>query len=86
LATFTVLVVAGTLGLGLFSRPPRPTRIALIALGIAAVLQYTLGVATLVLVVPVALAALHQAVATLLLTGGMVLLHTTRAAPIRSTP
>ena len=85
LATVTVLLVAGTLGLGLIERPPRSTRRALIALGIAAALQYTLGVATLLLVVPVALATLHQAVATLLLTGGLVLLHTTRTVPIRPT-
>jgi heme a synthase len=86
LATFTVLMIAGILGLGLSSRLPRATRFALIALGIAAALQYTLGVATLLLVVPVALAALHQAVATLLLTGGIVLLHTTRSVPARPTP
>ncbi|HEX4172228.1 MAG TPA: COX15/CtaA family protein [Acetobacteraceae bacterium] len=86
LATFTVLVIAGIIACGLFSRPPRTTRFALIALGIGAALQYTLGVATLLLVVPVALAALHQAVATLLLTGGIVLLHATRSVPGRPTP
>ncbi len=85
LATLTVLVIAGTVGLGLIRRPSQPTRFALIALGITAALQYMLGVATLLLVVPVVLAALHQAVATLLLTGGLVLLHTTRAVPIRPT-
>jgi cytochrome c oxidase assembly protein subunit 15 len=86
LATLTALVIAVTVGLGLVRRPPLATRTALIALGIAAAIQYMLGVATLLLVVPVALAALHQAVATLLLTGGLVLLHTTRAVAIRPTP
>jgi cytochrome c oxidase assembly protein subunit 15 len=84
LGTVTVLVIVGTVGLGLVRRPPRPTQAALIVLGIAAALQYTLGVETLLLVVPVALAALHQAVATLLLTGEIVLLHMTRSVPIRS--
>jgi cytochrome c oxidase assembly protein subunit 15 len=86
LATVTLLVAVGTSGVGLMRRPPLPTRVALIALGIAAILQYILGVATLLLVVPVALAALHQAVATLLLTGEIVLLHTTRSVAIRSNP
>jgi len=40
-------------------------------------------VATLLLVVPVALAALHQAAATLLLTAAIVLLHFARPARAR---
>ena len=52
------------------------------ALGSLAACQYVLGVATLLLVVPVALAAMHQAVATLLLTASVVLLHTIRPARI----
>jgi cytochrome c oxidase assembly protein subunit 15 len=83
LASFTLIVVAITLGFGFFSNPPRPTRVALIALGAAAAVQYMLGVATLLLVVPVSLAALHQAVASLLLTAAIVLVHTTRAHPTR---
>jgi len=49
------------------------------------VVQYLLGVATLLLVVPVALAASHQAGAALLLTAAIVLVHATRAAPARRT-
>jgi heme a synthase len=82
LATVTLLVTGTTVGFGLLSWLPRRTRIALMALGIVAALQYSLGVATLLLVVPMPLAALHQALAILFLTGGILLLHTTRAPPI----
>jgi len=85
LASLTLLVVAVTFGFGLSTNPPRPARIALIALGAATVVQYLLGVATLLLVVPVALAASHQAGAALLLTAAIVLVHATRAAPARRT-
>jgi cytochrome c oxidase assembly protein subunit 15 len=81
LASFAVLAVAILLGFGLSTNPPRPTRIVLIALGAIAAVQYLLGVATLLLVVPVTLAALHQAVAVLLLTASIVLVHTTRRMP-----
>ena len=81
LASFTVVAVTATLAFGLSTNPPRATRIALVALGATAALQYLLGVVTLLLVVPVAMAALHQVVATLLLTAGIVVLHMTRAAP-----
>ncbi len=86
LASFTVLAVAITFGYGLSTHPPRATRIALIALGAAALVQYLLGVATLLLVVPVPLAALHQAAAALLLTAAIVLVHMTRAPPARRMP
>ncbi len=79
LATFTLLAVAITLGFGMSTSLPQPTRIALIALGTAAVVQYLLGVATLLLVVPVSLAALHQVMAALLLAVAIVLVHMTRA-------
>jgi cytochrome c oxidase assembly protein subunit 15 len=82
LATFTVVVVISTLVIGFISRPPIASRYALVALGSIAACQYLLGVATLLLVVPVALAATHQAVATLLLTASIVLLHTNRSARI----
>jgi cytochrome c oxidase assembly protein subunit 15 len=42
----------------------------------AAVLQFALGVSTLILVVPIPLAAAHQAGAVLLLTAAIVLRHT----------
>jgi len=57
---------------------PRPARLALHGLlGIAA-LQFVLGVSTLLLVVPVPLAAAHQGGAVLLLTAAIVLRHTLR--------
>ena len=68
------------------SPPARRVRVrrALLAfLGIA-LMQYLLGVATLVLVVPIALATMHQAVAALLfIAAAIVLLHSTRPAPVR---
>jgi len=57
---------------------PRPALLALHGLlGIAA-LQFALGVSTLLLVVPVPLAAAHQGGAVLLLTAAIVLRHTLR--------
>jgi len=82
LATFTVVVVLGTLIVGFAGRPATGSHRAFVALGSLVGCQYLLGVATLLLVVPVALAATHQAVAVLLLTASVVLLHTIRPAPI----
>ena len=61
---------------------PRLARLALHALLAAAALQFALGVSTLLLVVPIALAAMHQAGAVLLLTAAIVLRHTLRAGPV----
>jgi cytochrome c oxidase assembly protein subunit 15 len=58
---------------------PRPARLALHALLAAAVLQFALGVSTLLLVVPIPLAAAHQAGAVLLLTAAIVFRHALRA-------
>jgi cytochrome c oxidase assembly protein subunit 15 len=68
------------------SRPalPRPARLALHALLAAAVLQFALGVSTLLLVVPIPLAAAHQAGAVLLLTAAIVLRHSVRCTPTQS--
>jgi cytochrome c oxidase assembly protein subunit 15 len=86
LATLTVLATVATLVVGDATRPPRAVHRALLAfLGIALV-QYLIGVATLVFVVPTALATVHQAVAALLLAAAIVLLHGTRPAPIRQRP
>jgi len=57
---------------------PRPARLALHALLAAAALQFALGVSTLLLVVPIPLAAMHQAGAVLLLTAAIVLRYTLR--------
>jgi cytochrome c oxidase assembly protein subunit 15 len=57
---------------------PRQARLALHALFAAALLQFALGVATLLLVVPIPLAAAHQAGAVLLLTAALALRHAVR--------
>jgi cytochrome c oxidase assembly protein subunit 15 len=54
---------------------PRPARLALHALLTAAAIQFSLGVSTLLLVVPIPLAAMHQAGAVLLLTAAIVFRH-----------
>jgi len=59
---------------------PHLAQLALHALLAAAALQFALGVSTLLLVVPIPLAAAHQAGAVLLLTTAIVLRHTLRAA------
>jgi cytochrome c oxidase assembly protein subunit 15 len=59
---------------------PRTARLALDGLFVAAAAQAALGVATLLLVVPVSLAAAHQAGAVLLLTAAIVLRHSLRGA------
>jgi cytochrome c oxidase assembly protein subunit 15 len=57
---------------------PHPARLALHALLATALLQFALGVATLLLVVPLPLAAAHQAGAVLLLTAALVFRHALR--------
>ncbi|MGP0001381.1 MAG: COX15/CtaA family protein [Acetobacteraceae bacterium] len=81
LATLTVLVTTATLIAGFATRQPLGAHRALAALMGAALVQYLLGVATLVFVVPIVLAAMHQAVAALLFSAAVVLLHNTRPAP-----
>ena len=54
---------------------PRPARLALHSLALIATLQFVLGVATLLLVVPIPLAAAHQGGAVLLLTAAIVFRH-----------
>ncbi len=58
---------------------PRPVRLALHLLLAAAALQAALGISTLLLFVPVPLAAAHQAGAVLLLTAAILLRHRLRA-------
>jgi cytochrome c oxidase assembly protein subunit 15 len=78
LATLTGLVVLGTVAVGLARRPPPPLRAALLALGFMVLVQYGLGVSTLLHVVPPLLATAHQAAAVLLLTAAIAALHTAR--------
>jgi cytochrome c oxidase assembly protein subunit 15 len=80
LATLSVLMVCAVLGAGFAAPPTSGLRKWLVVLGIAAALQYLLGVGTLIWVVPVGLAAAHQIGATLLLTALLILLHLLRPA------
>jgi heme a synthase len=80
LAETTVAAVALAWIAGLRSALPRPARLALHALLGVALLQFGLGVATLLLVVPLPLAAAHQANAVLLLTASIVFRHSLRPA------
>jgi cytochrome c oxidase assembly protein subunit 15 len=75
LATVTGLAVLATVGMGLSARPHSGVRRALLAAGLLVCLQYGLGVATLLWVVPVSLGTAHQAMAVLLLTAMLVLRH-----------
>lgn len=75
LATATLLLATATAATGLARLPRGATRMALAALGGAAVAQYALGVATLLSVVRVDLAILHQAGAVLLLTASLIAAH-----------
>jgi cytochrome c oxidase assembly protein subunit 15 len=81
LATLTALLAAACVAIGLSAKLPSLARGAIIALGAAVVVQYALGVATLLLMVPVGLAVAHQAVAVLVLTMALICLHSLRAAP-----
>jgi cytochrome c oxidase assembly protein subunit 15 len=59
---------------------PRPARLALHLFLAAVGLQVALGISTLLLVVPIPLAAAHQAGAVLLLTAAILFRHTLRRA------
>ncbi len=75
LATATAVLVLATVAVGARAALPRVVRRASGAMGALLLLQYSLGVATLLNVVPVGLATAHQAVAVLLLTALTVTLH-----------
>jgi cytochrome c oxidase assembly protein subunit 15 len=80
LATVTAATgIALTVG-GLLATSLRPVRPQILALAGALGTQYCLGVATLLLVVPIPLAVAHQAVAVLVLTAALILLHALRGA------
>ena len=78
LATGTAALVLATVSVGLNSPLPRQVRQAAGVMGVAVLAQYTLGVCTLLWVVPVDLAVAHQATAVLLLTAALVALHLDR--------
>jgi heme a synthase len=82
LATATVLAVCLLWVAGLCSNLPRAAHIALQALLAAVLLQAALGISTLLLVVPIPLAAAHQAGAVLLLSAAIFLRHTLRGGAV----
>ncbi len=65
---------------------PRSARLALHSLVAAAAVQFALGIATLLWVVPIPLAAAHQAGAVGLLTAAIVSRHALRVAPRAGNP
>ncbi len=79
LATLTALLLVGTVVIGLAGRPPRPVAQALAAMGALVLVQYALGVATLLTVVAIPIAVAHQVNAALLLGAVLVTLHQLRA-------
>jgi cytochrome c oxidase assembly protein subunit 15 len=83
LAVATAIAIMMVWAAGSRALMPRPSHAALHGLLAIALLQMALGVATLLLVVPVPLAAAHQAGAVLLLTAAINFRHSLRkAAPM----
>jgi heme a synthase len=80
LATLTLILVCALATAGWRAGLQRPLMACLAAAGLG---QYVLGVTTLLLVVPVSVATLHQAGAVVLLTLVLVLLHRFSSAPRR---
>ncbi len=77
LATLTALVACAAVVVGLRAGGPTSIKRALLFLALAIGLQYALGVATLLAVVPVDLAVAHQVVAVVALTAALNALHAT---------
>jgi cytochrome c oxidase assembly protein subunit 15 len=80
LATMTALTVLSALMVGLRMTLPPNARIAMMLLGGATLLQYGLGIATLLSVVAVPLAVAHQGTAVLVLAASLAALHSLRGA------
>jgi cytochrome c oxidase assembly protein subunit 15 len=78
LATLTAVAAAATVAAGFAAGAAGRLRAALAALALAVAAQYALGVATLLNVVPLGLAAAHQATAVLALTASVAVLHALR--------
>jgi cytochrome c oxidase assembly protein subunit 15 len=79
LASVTALTACALVVVGWRQGPAR-VRPGLVALGGVVCVQYSLGVATLLWMVPMPLAAAHQATAVLLLTASLWLVHALRGA------
>ena len=81
LASLSALCAAGAVWAAMRRLADGGARRAVLALGAAVALQYALGVATLVHVVPIGLGTLHQAMAVLVLGAALVALHALRPDP-----
>ena len=79
-ATMTLLVTLAALLAGCWRAPAHPARVLLYVLAGVVLAQYALGVATLLLVVPIDLAVAHQLLAVLALSAAMAALHALRPA------
>jgi cytochrome c oxidase assembly protein subunit 15 len=86
LATLTMILGVLIAVMSLLLQLPRPVRIVTAMVGLLALAQYGLGVATLLLVVPQDLAVAHQVTAVLLLTAALTALHQVGPAPRRTRP
>jgi cytochrome c oxidase assembly protein subunit 15 len=78
LATLAGIAALTLAAWGAATLPASRARMAVLALGGTVALQYTLGIATLLLVVPAWLGTLHQAVAVAVLTAVLATLHALR--------
>ncbi len=78
LATLTVLSVGLTLLVGLRTRLNKPAHDALMGLGWMVLVQFALGVTTLLLVVPAWAGTMHQTSAALLLSVALIVMHRLR--------
>jgi cytochrome c oxidase assembly protein subunit 15 len=78
LATLTLLAAGYVAWRAWRGLPASAARTAVMAFAGSIVLQYALGVATLLAVVPVSLGTLHQGVAVLVLTTALLALHRVR--------
>ncbi|EUK18021.1 cytochrome c oxidase assembly protein [Commensalibacter papalotli (ex Servin-Garciduenas et al. 2014)] len=80
LATITVIMIFVTLFIGLKSGSSKSIKDSIMMMGWAVLIQYALGVTTLLLVVPVWAGTVHQAFAVILLTTLIIALHRTRVS------
>ena len=81
LAMTTAAAVLLLCAAGSRARLPKPAHVALWALLATVALQVTLGISTLLLVVPIPLAVAHQGSAVILLSAALVFRHTLRPLP-----
>ncbi len=84
LATATAITAAIAGAAAFSSAAPRGIRIVVLGLAGLVTLQYGLGVATLLLVVPIPLAAMHQTTAVLALTAALVTLYRVQPGTVAS--